>query len=433
MTKNLFSKILLCGAALFSWLATQAKEVEFDKVFADSTLRIDMTLAGNAKDCHVFLNRQSKTTGWYGRRHNLAKLPLLGNGIVTVTDSLTNDTIYRHSFSTLFQEWRDTPEAEQISRSYENSFLLPLPKRAAKITVELLDSRHRTVASNTHIYSPADILVSVPKPSKTAKYSKIHTGGSPKKAIDVVILAEGYTEAERDSFFTDAAEAVDAIFSHEPFASHRKDFNFMALWTPSEESGMSVPRDQDWRNTAFGSHYDTFYSARYLTTPNVRDIYDSLDGQPFEHIIILANSPVYGGGGIYNSYTLTTSKNDNFRPVVVHEFGHSFGGLADEYFYENDIMSDIYPLDVEPWEPNITTLTDFASKWEPLLEPGTPVPTPVDQAERYPVGVYEGGGYSFKGVYRPADRCRMRDNTWPGFCPACQRALEALINFYTGR
>lgn len=428
MLRRLLFPLLLLPA--LSPLFASAAEVDFDKFFADSTLRLDCTLAGNAKECHVFLNRQHKSPGWFGRRHNLPKLPLTGNGIITMTDSLSGDTIYRHSFSTLFQEWRDTPEATQTSRSYENSFLLPLPKRAAKVTVELLDSRHRTVATNSHVYSPADILVSAGKLHKVNDFSYLHRGGDPREVIDVAILAEGYTEAERDSFMNDARNAVDAIFSHEPFASRRDAFNFLAVWTPSEDSGMSVPRDNDWRQTAFGSHYDTFYSARYLTTPNVGAIYDALEGVPFEHIIILANSPVYGGGGIYNSYTLTTSKNDNFRPVVVHEFGHSFGGLADEYFYENDVMSDIYPLDVEPWEPNITTLTDFASKWEPILEPGTPVPTPVDQAESYPVGVYEGGGYSFKGVYRPADHCRMRDNTWPVFCPACQRALSSLIDFY---
>ena len=117
--------------------------------------------------------------------------------------------------------------------------------------------------------------------------------------------------------------------------------------------------------------------------------------------------------------------------MVVHEFGHSFGGLADEYFYENDTMTDTTPLDVEPWEQNITTRVDFGSKWQDMLVKGTPIPTPVVESKRYPVGVYEGGGYSTKGVYRPADYCRMRVNEWPEFCPVCQRALRRLIDFYT--
>ena len=120
-----------------------------------------------------------------------------------------------------------------------------------------------------------------------------------------------------------------------------------------------------------------------------------------------------------------------FRPVVVHEFGHSFAGLADEYFYDDDVMTDTYPLDVEPWEPNISTRIDFASKWEDMLGKGTPIPTPTAESERYPVGVYEGGGYSAKGIYRPADNCRMRTNEYPTFCPVCQRAIQRLIEFYT--
>lgn len=160
-------------------------------------------------------------------------------------------------------------------------------------------------------------------------------------------------------------------------------------------------------------------------------IHDALVNIPYEHIIVLANTDEYGGGGIYNSYTLTAARHPLMRPVVVHEFGHSFGGLADEYFYVGDVMEDSYPFDVEPWNPNITTLTDFASKWERLMPEGTPVPTDPKDAQKYPVGLYEGGGYSSKGVYRPADECRMRNNTYPTFCTVCADALGRLIDFYT--
>lgn len=155
-------------------------------------------------------------------------------------------------------------------------------------------------------------------------------------------------------------------------------------------------------------------------------------GIPYEHIIILANTHEYGGGGIYNHYTLTTAHNDNFEPVVVHEFGHSFGGLGDEYFYENDpLATSTYPTDIEPWEPNLTTLNNFDSKWKHLLKKGTPIPTPIEQKDKYPLGVFEGGGYVFHGVFRPADDCRMRTNTCKDFCPACAHAIENIINFYT--
>ena len=192
-----------------------------------------------------------------------------------------------------------------------------------------------------------------------------------------------------------------------------------------------MPRLGDWKHTAVGSHFSTFYSDRYLTTTHVKAIHDALAGIPYEHIIILANTEEYGGGGIYNSYTLTTAHHPKFRPVVVHEFGHSFGGLADEYFYDNDVMTDTYPLDVEPWEQNISTRINFAAKWEDMLAKGTPVPTPTDMNKKYPVGVYEGGGYSAKGIYRPSDDCRMRTNEYPTFCPVCQRAIRRVIEFYT--
>lgn len=234
-----------------------------------------------------------------------------------------------------------------------------------------------------------------------------------------------------DLFYQDAEVATESLFSHDPFKSMKKRFNIVAVAAPSTDSGVSVPRLGEWKQTAFSSHFSTFYSDRYLTTRSVKSIHDALAGIPYEHIIILANTEEYGGGGIYNSYTLTTAHHPLFRPVVVHEFGHSFGGLADEYFYDNDIATDSYPLDMEPWEQNITTRIDFASKWEDMLAKDTPIPTPVSKQAQYPVGVYEGGGYSAKGVFRPADNCRMRTNEYPAFCPVCQRALQRLIDFYT--
>lgn len=180
-----------------------------------------------------------------------------------------------------------------------------------------------------------------------------------------------------------------------------------------------------------GSNFSTFYSDRYLTTANVKRIHDCLVNIPYEHVVILANTPEYGGGGIYNFYTLTTAGHENFRPVVVHEFGHSFGGLADEYFYDDDdLATAMYRTDVEPWEQNLTTLADFPSKWQDMLAPSVTVPTPAQGASVHQVGAYEGGGYQSKGVYRPAIDCRMRTNTAKGFCPVCTRAISRLIDFY---
>ncbi len=426
MKLKFISAAFIAGVPFLSSYAA----VDFDKVFCDSTLRLDYVAAGNHDKSFVFLDGMHKYAGWAGRRTNLDSIPYVGNGIVTVTDSLSGDTIYRQSFSSLFREWQSTDEARTTSKSFQNTFLVPMPKRAAKISIELLDLRHDVVAENTHNYTPGDILIKKSHNRDKAPYRYLRKGGDPENAIDVAILAEGYTPEQMDAFYADAERAVAAILRHEPFKSREKDFNFVAVATPSENSGVSVPRFDEWKKTSFGSNFDTFYSARYLTTANVFDIHEAISHVPYEHIIILANCPVYGGGGIYNSYTLTTTGHEMYEPVVVHEFGHSFGGLADEYFYEGDVMEDSYPFDVEPWEPNITTMVDFDSKWKSLLKKGIPVPTDRKDSKKYPVGVFEGGGYSFKGVYSPADDCRMRSNAWPAFCPACQRALNSLIDFY---
>lgn len=418
-------------AALITILNVSAQAQCFDKYFQDKTLRLDYVLGGTPSgERIVLLDAQSSLPGWAGRRHNLSKLPLEGNGIVTVCDEVTGDTIYRTSFSSLYHEWLSTDEATSTPKGFEHTVLVPFPKAPAIVHMDIRDSRHNTMSQMQHRFSPEDILITVRGEKEVASHRYLHKGANTDRAIDVAILAEGYTTEEMDNFYRDAQIAVDAILAHEPFKSHADDFNFVAVASPSLESGVSVPRLGDWKRTAFSSHFSTFYSDRYLTSLHIKDIHNALAGIPYEHIIILANTSEYGGGGIYNSYTLTAAGHKLFRQVVVHEFGHSFGGLADEYFYEGDVMDDSYPKDVEPWEPNITTLVDFDSKWKSIVPDGCPVPTPVSESKKYPVGVYEGGGYSFHGVYRPADDCRMRTNTSPEFCPACQRALDMLIKFY---
>lgn len=415
---------MLCVSAM-------AQGQDYDRYFQDKTLRLDYILgAAPNGERTVLLDAQSSLPGWAGRRHHLKELPLAGNGSVTVCDEATGDTIYRTSFSSLYNEWLSTDEATTTPKGFEHTVLVPYPKAPALIDIDLYNSRHESMARMRHRMDPADILISKKGEKNVTPHKYIHKGGDPNKAIDVAILAEGYTTAEMDSFYRDAEIAVKSILDYEPFKSHAGDFNFVAVASPSAESGVSVPRLGDWKSTAFSSHFSTFYSDRYLTSLHLKDIHNALAGIPYEHIIILANTPEYGGGGIYNSYTLTAAGHKMFKPVVVHEFGHSFGGLGDEYFYEGDVMDDSYPKDVEPWEPNITTLVDFDSKWKDLLPKDCPIPTPVSEAAKYPVGVYEGGGYSFHGVFRPADDCRMRTNTAPTFCPACQKAMDNLINFY---
>ena len=417
---------LLCLIAVSS---TRAQV--FADHFADKTLRVDYIFNGNASGQAICLNGLSALPTWAGRKHHLAELPLQGNGQIVMRNAASGKTIYTTSFSSLFQEWLETDEARNVTKGFENTFLLPYPLQPVEIEITLLDPRRNVRASMKHIVHPNDVLIEQKGNSHITPHKYLLHNDSPEKCIDVAILAEGYTLQEMQTFYEDADIACKSIFDHEPFKSMKKRFNVVAVASPSTDSGVSVPRLNEWKHTAFGSHFSTFYSDRYLTTSRVKAIHDALAGIPYEHIIILANTEEYGGGGIYNSYTLTTAHHPMFRPVVVHEFGHSFGGLADEYFYDNDVMTDTYPLDIEPWEQNISTQVDFAAKWKDMLSENTPVPTPAEVSENYPTGVYEGGGYSAKGIFRPAENCRMRTNEYPAFCPVCQRALRRIIEFYT--
>ena len=405
----------------------------------DKTLRVDYVFSGTDKATEISLERLYSFDGWAGRTVNLDRVPVKGNGQISMTDVATGKVIYMQSFSTLFQEWKTTEEATKLRKAFENTFLLPMPSAKAAVKVELYDFFGNVCASLNHIVDPSDILIKRMKP-EPAPHRYLLKSGSPQEKIDVAIVAEGYTKEEAEQFYKDAQVAVDAILAHEPFGKYRDRFNFVAIALESKDSGVSVPREGLWKDTAVGSNYDTFYSDRYLTTSCVWKMHDALCGIPYEHLVILANTDTYGGGGIYNSYTLTTALHKDFKPVVVHEFGHSFAGLADEYYYDDQFVEYYYP-DSEPWEQNITTLFDFESKWNDMLPKIIQIPTPVEgnvweqiQAGAKPesiVGVYEGAGYQSKGVYRPYPDCRMKTNAAESFCPVCQRAIARIIEFYT--
>ena len=405
----------------------------------DQTLRIDYIFSGTDKAQEISLDEMSCFDGWAGRRVNLDKVPVRGNGQISMTDKATGKVIWRQSFSTLFQEWQTTEEATHVRKAFENVFLLPMPSAEAVVEVELYDFRGGVSASLSHNVLPSDILIRRMDPV-IPPHRYLHQGGDVKDCIDVAIVAEGYTADEADKFYADAKVAMEAILAHEPFGQYQDRFNFVAVALSSEESGVSVPGKGEWKKTALSSHFNTFYMDRYLTTLRLRQMHDRLCGIPYEHIVILANTDTYGGGGIYNSYTLTTAGHVSFRPVVVHEFGHSFAGLADEYYYDDQFVEYYYP-DCEPWEQNITTLFDFTSKWDDMLPKVIGIPTAPVQGNIWEsfhegvgmdsmIGVYEGAGYQSKGVYRPFPDCRMKTNAAESFCPVCQRAIARMIEYH---
>ena len=407
-------KLLIITALLSSSL--YAFSQRFENYFEDRTLRLDYTFAGCEVIHQIFVDELVSLPRWYGRRERLAELPLRGNGQITVRSKKDSTVIYRHAFSTLFQEWLATDEAKHTQKSFENVFLVPFPKDSVEIKVELFDNHNEVVNSLTHTVDPKDILIRKAGERNVTPYDVLHQPSDSSRCIRIAFVAEGYTADEMDHYLSDCQKAIASLFNHEPFKSMQDRFQIIAVKSPSVDSGTSEPSKGIWKNTVLGSHFDTFYSDRYLTTLHLKRLHDVLAGTPYEHIIILVNTEHYGGGGIYNSYNLSYTGGPKFLPVVVHEFGHSFGGLADEYAYGED--DPIYFDDTEPWEPNITTKATAFIKWENLIKAGK-------------AGLVEGGGYQEKGVWRGCENCRMRTNEEPEFCPVCQQALVKLIDFYT--
>lgn len=418
MIKHLCSAFLLCVSTICT-----SNAQKFEDYFENSTLRLDYVLAGNNRTQEISLAKMQESPIWAGRRVNLDTLAFEGNGQLEMTDEATGKVIYCTSFSTLFQEWQTTEEASRLRRSFEHTVLVPAPKGKVKVRMTLTDHHRRPSATFVQTIDPKDILIEHRQPKPAYPVRTIQQSGSVADKIDLVFVAEGYMEAEMDLFYKDVNNAVDALFKHAPFGKYRNRFNILAVAAPSAQSGVSEPLKNVWNETPMASHFSTFYSDRYLMTEHLWQMHSRLAGVPYEHIIILANTPTYGGGGIYNYYMLTSSRQEWFRPVVVHEFGHSFAGLADEYYYD-DQYEQYYHPGVEPWEWNITTLTDFKHKWADMVKDTT-------KYNVGKVGLYEGGGYQSKGVFRPSHNCRMRTNEHPDFCPVCQRALEHAIKFHT--
>jgi hypothetical protein len=374
---------------------------------------------------------------WGGPVKNLIEPFDYGGYNVQVYDKASGVLLYKRSFNTLFEEWRTTAQAKTEKQSWTNTVAVPFPKNI--VTVEI-SGRER---SDMKFYSllkidvdPNSIFIDRSKLHDN-KIVQIQSKGDSKDKVDLVFLAEGYTAAEQDLFFKDAKRFTELLFGMAPYTDRRNDFNVWAVGAVSDDSGTDASGRGVYKNTAMNSGYYTFGIDRYLTTPDMKSIRDLTWNVPCDAIFILVNADTYGGGGMYNFYAIGTAHNERTAHVFVHEFGHSFGGLADEY-YSSEVAYDenFYNLKMEPWEPNITTLVNFSSKWKDLMEPSTPIPTPNVPENKDVIGVYEGGGYLAKGIYRPADHCMMRDyGTFRGqpFCAACSRAIERMIDYLSDK
>ena len=425
-------KRIILLSLLFIAIGALAKAQDFEKHFTDSTLRIDYVLSGNVKSQTIALDGMSRMPGWYGKRRHLTEIPVHGAATISMTLASTGQLIYQSTFSTLFQEWLDLDDAKLAPKAFECVELVPMPRDSVVINVSLYNHRHQVISSIEHKVYPTDPTIVHKGEIDVPKFVTLNKAAQPERGINIALVAEGYTAEQMQDFLNDCNKAVEGLFGFEPFKAMRDRFNVIAVLTPSKHSGPSIPSEGVWHNTAIGSSFDTFGMARYLTTLRIKQMHDALAGTPYEHIIVMVNTDRYGGGGIYNTLNLLMTKHKLFIEVLVHEFGHSFAALADEYAYEGEEPND-YPLDVEPWAQNITTLVDFDSKWKSMMPNGKAIISKSDDKnmDTQTVGLYEGAGCVLKGVYRPTPNCMMKTLKIPTFCPVCTRSIQQVIDFYS--
>jgi len=404
-------------------------QIDFDRHFQNHSLRFDFLLGGNAKEEKVYFQQMKKEPFWAGSKFNLTDVFNYGNYRFRVFDLKSDSLLFSKGFSTLFEEWQSTAEAKEIDRTYYQTAVFPFPKQKVRLEI---DSRQRD-GSFKNIFKteidPKSYFILDEKPVRYKSFDVV-ISGKPENKVDLVILAEGYTEKEFRKFKADVHRVSGYLFSEEPFKSEKEKFNVRAVFSTSSDSGTDIPGENIYRNTVFNSTFYTFDVSRYLTTSDMRPILDAASIVPYDHIYVLVNTEKYGGGGFYNFVSVCTSDNKLTKEVFVHEFGHGFAGLADEYYNSEVAYEDFYNLKTEPWEPNITTMVAFDKKWKTLVDKDTPVPTDRKAGNENITGVFEGGGYMSKGIYSPAMDCRMKSNQAKGFCPVCSEAIKKTIRLY---
>lgn len=404
--------------------------VTFDTWFRNATLRVDYLLAGDSGSETAFFVQMKEEPNWGGPHRNLTNKFDYGTYRYSLYDSASNRLLFSRGFSSLYQEWKGTAEAKKFKKAYPMTAVMPFPKNTVRFIIEKRDfATNRFEPLFERIISPMDYFI-VKESVHPYKITKITDNGDPSNHVDIAFLAEGYTTLDMDKFRADAKRMADYFVTVEPYASMAKYLNFCAVESPSDEAGVTIPGKDIYVNTNIHSSFYTFDMDRYLTTSDTRAMYDIAACVPYDVIFVLVNSKRYGGGGFYNHYGQSTVDHQLSEIVAIHEFGHEFAGLADEYYTSEITYSDYYNLKFEPWEPNITTNVDFSSKWKSMIAAGTPVPTPREEKYKGVTGMFEGGGYLGKGIYSPMMDCRMKSNEAPGFCPACREGIRKMILFY---
>jgi hypothetical protein len=483
------SIFLICVMSLTVCSQTQGN---FDRYFVDKTMRIDYFHIGDAKEEMVTLDQVYEQGIWAGSLRNLIDPFDNGRYYAKIYDLSSGELIFSKGFDCYFGEYKTTSEAmEGVKRTYHETVLIPYPKNKIEFALEVRNGENKLQPFFSQVIDPAGVNVKKDPLVQDVKVYELRKNGHPHKKVDVAIVAEGYTRQEGEKLRQDFERFTDVFFSHEPFSTYADRFNIYGVFKPSADSGCDEPRMGVFKNTALGTTFNSLGSERYLLTEDNRALRDVGAHVPYDALYIMVNHERYGGGGIYNLYCTFTADNQWFKYLFLHEFGHSFVGLGDEYYTSSVAYNDFYPRGVEPTEPNITALLDPENlKWKKQVSPGVSIPTPwekdafdkmdlayqkirteindkiaemkrnnappdeiaktVQESERLSrdhankvdaylaesrytgkVGAFEGAGYSAQGLYRPMLDCLMFTKGDKAFCKVCEIAVIRVIAFYS--
>jgi hypothetical protein len=414
--------ILLLSSALTA-------NAQFKNYFLEKTLRIDYIHSGNNKSESFKMDQLIEKKNWAGSNINLIDTFNYGKYMVEVYDNSSLKMIYSRGYSSLFAEWRTTAEGKLIEKSFSETVLIPYPKKTINIVFKSRDTLNIWHDADTIIFNPAKDNIIKPKKNNN-KIVKLHYSGDYKTKLDIAIIADGYAATDSIKMKEDLKRFASYILNASPFDNNKGKINIWGVAAISKESGITDPILKTFKNTAIGTSFNTIGSDRYLMTLENKTLHDQLSDVVYDQIVIMVNTEKYGGGGIYNFYSTAAAGDSRADFLLQHEFGHAFAGLGDEYYSSEVSVENFYPLTVEPWEPNITTLVLFGKKWKNLIAKKTPVPTPVNKEFEKTVGVFEGGGYMAKGIYRPFTDCTMKSIIYNYYCPVCTRAVKEMIDFY---
>ena len=438
--------------AATAWMVAGMEDV-YRRDFTGALMRVDYFHTGTASKERFSLDRVRVEGPWAGNPRRLLDSTGLGKYRFRLTDPDSGRVLFSRGFSSIYGEWETTKEARQeIWRTFPEAVCFPEPRRTVRLALFKRDRQQAFQPVWNLLIDPGSGQVDR-TPIKSADEITLMRNGPPSDKVDLLFLGDGYPEEEE--FKRDAERLAEALFQVEPFASRRSDFNVRVLFTPAVAAGVSRPDAGVVKDSPLGASYDALGLKRYILTTDDRAWRDAAASAPSDFVVILVNEEEYGGGGIFNLYAAVAADSSSSSHLLVHEFGHLFAGLGDEYFTSTVAYLDLVIPGVEPWEPNITALLDPARlKWGHLVPEGTPLPTPwerhgrergsrgngenpdagpkVLETETYAgvTGAFEGAGYTPTGLYRPALTCVMFSRNEPDFCPVCKEAIEKMIDFH---